>query len=299
MITPTYLKPGDKIGIVAPARSIDKDEIQFAIELFQNQGFEVELGKNIFGKNHQYSGTDKARAEDIQYMFDNPSINAIVCARGGYGSIRTIKNLSFDNFIKHPKWFIGYSDVTVFHSIINNLGVETLHAPMPFTYNKTEFDQECINDTIAVLKGNQVSYPFPNHPLNSQGKAKGRLVGGNMSVLYSLRGTSADLKTHGKILFLEDIDEYLYHIDRMMMNFSLGGILSHLRAIIVGEMTDMKDNNTPFGKNAFEIIAEHAKDSCIPVCYGFPAGHGKVNKPLILGREVVLEIGQTCSLNFK
>jgi muramoyltetrapeptide carboxypeptidase len=299
MITPPYLKPGDKIGIVAPARSIDKDEIEHIVDLFKNHGFDVETGKNLFGKINQFSGTDKERANDIQQFLDNPNIKAIICARGGYGSIRTIDFLSFEKFIKQPKWFIGFSDITVFHSVINNLGIETLHAPMPFSFNKPEFDKGIFNDMLSILQGKRISYTFPSHPLNSQGKAKGCLTGGNLSVLYSLRGTNADLKTHGKILFIEDIDEYLYHIDRMMMNFHFGGLLSQLRAIIVGDMTDMKDNTIPFGKNAFEIIAEHSKELCIPICYGFPAGHGKINRPLIMGREIVLEIGPTCHLSFK
>lgn len=299
MITPPYLKPGDKIGIVAPARSIEKDEIEAAIEFFGKVGFEVETGKNLFVKKNQFSGTDKERAADIQFFLDKPDIKAIVCARGGYGSIRTLEHLSFTNFVKHPKWFVGYSDITVFHSAINNLGIETLHAPMPFSFAKPNFDQQSLADTMAILQGKPMNYYFDANPLNSQGKAKGRLTGGNLSVLYSLRGTDADLKTHGKILFIEDIDEYLYHIDRMMMNLRMGGLLSQLRAIIVGDMTDMKDNTIPFGKNANEIIAEHSKEFGIPVCYGFPAGHGSINKPLIMGREIVLEIGRTCHLTFK
>jgi muramoyltetrapeptide carboxypeptidase len=298
MITPPYLKPGDKIGIVAPARSIENDDIKSAVELFSSNGFEVELGKNLFGKNNQFSGSDKERAADIQQFIDNPGIKAIVCARGGYGSVRTLNYLSFDKFIKNPKWIVGYSDITVFHSVINNLGIESLHAPMPFTL-KTEFDKDSINDTLAILQGNNIAYSFPGNPINSQGKAKGRLTGGNLSVLYSLRGTNADIKPHGKILFIEDIDEYLYHIDRMMMNFRLGGLLGQLRAIIVGDMTDLKDNNIPFGKNAFEIITEHSKEFYIPICFGFPAGHGSINKPLIMGREIVLDIGPTCHLTFK
>ena len=213
--------------------------------------------------------------------------------------MRTLEHLSFSHFIKHPKWFIGYSDITVFHSAINNLGIETIHAPMPFSFGKPDFDIETFNELIFLLQGSTLKYCFKGHPLNSQGKAKGRLVGGNLSVLYSLRGTHYDLQPHGKILFIEDIDEYLYHIDRMIINFRLGGIFGHLRAIIVGDMTDMKDNNTPYGKNAYEIVAEHAKEVGIPTCFGFPSGHGKINKPLILGREVIIDVSQNCILTFK
>jgi muramoyltetrapeptide carboxypeptidase len=299
MVTPPYLKPGDIIGIVAPARSVEKEEIDIAVKMFRANGFEVELGNNLFNKYHQFSGTEKERSADIQYFLDNPDIKAIICARGGYGSIRNLEYLSFDHFVKHPKWFIGYSDITAFHAAINNLGIETIHAPMPFSFGKPDFEIESFNDLISLLSGNALKYCFTSHPLNSQGKAKGRLIGGNLSVLFSLRGTQHDLKPHGKILFIEDIDEYLYHIDRMMINLRLGGIFGHLRAIIVGDMIDMKDNTIPYGKNAYEIVAEHAKEFGIPVCYGFPAGHGKINKPLILGREVVLDVSQQCILSFK
>lgn len=298
MKTPPYLSSGDKIGIIAPARSISMEEIQIATDLFKNKGFEVLFGKNLFGKDNQFSGSDKARAADIQEFLDDPSIKAIICGRGGYGSVRTLPLLNFDKFVHSPKWFVGYSDITVFHSVINNLGIESLHSPMVFNIGKNTFDKESVDATLQCLTGAITGYTFASHELNNQGKAKGRLIGGNLSVLYSLRGTKADLKTHGKILFIEDIDEYLYHIDRIMMNFKLGGLFDGLRAIIAGSMTDMKDNNIPFGKNAYEIVSEHTKDLGIPVCYGFPAGHGDKNWPLYLGKEIILEVANECKLTF-
>jgi len=299
MIIPEFLKPGDKVGFVAPARSTNPEEIEKAVKIFESHNFQVIFGSNIFKKYHQYSGTDMERAADIQLFIDDPEIKAIFCVRGGYGSIRTLQLLNFRNFVKNPKWFVGYSDFTVFHSYINTkLNIETLHAPMPFNFGKEEFDDESITKTFEILSGKIPEYLFEPNILNCEGRAKGLLVGGNLSVLYSLRGTPADFDSNGKILFLEDLDEYLYHIDRMMTNFKYGNKLLGLRAVIVGEMKDMKDNNIPFGKTAYEIISEILTECNIPVCFGFPAGHGAVNNPLILGHEVILNIGKKCYLKF-
>jgi muramoyltetrapeptide carboxypeptidase len=299
MITPEYLKPGDKVGFVAPARSVTHEEVDFAIEVFKNHQLEVVPGANLFLKHNQYSGSDIERTDDFQQFLDNPEIKAIVSVRGGYGSVRTLQNINFRKFIKKPKWIVGYSDITVFHSYINNhLGIETLHAPMAFNIGKESYDKESVQKTFEILLGHPQNYLFESNPLNCQGKAKGVLIGGNLSVIYSLRGTPADLNTQGKLLFLEDIDEYLYHIDRMMMNLKYGGKLLNLRAVIVGSFTDMRDNATPFGKNAFEIISENLSELGIPVCFDFPAGHGTKNLPLILGREVILNLGKVCELKF-
>jgi muramoyltetrapeptide carboxypeptidase len=299
MIIPKYLSEGDSIGFVAPARSVHEMEVETAVKSFEKKGLKVILGRNLFNKQFQFSGSDIERSNDMQDFLDNPEIKAIICVRGGYGSIRTIQNLNFDKFVKNPKWIVGYSDITVFHSYINSvLKIETLHAPMPFNFGKENFDVFSIEKIFEILFGNTIEYTFNSNLLNCQGKAKGKLVGGNLSVLYSLRGTKFDIHTQNKILFIEDIDEYLYHIDRMMMNLKLGGKLDGLRGVIIGEMTDMKDNSIPFGKNVNEIILEFLKDANIPVCFGFPAGHGIQNFPLILGREVVLNLGNTCKLSF-
>jgi muramoyltetrapeptide carboxypeptidase len=299
MIIPPYLKAGDSVGFVATARSVSPEEVSKSIEVFESKGLKVVLGPNLFGKDNQFSGTDEQRAADMQLFFDNPEINAIISVRGGYGSVRTLQPLNFDKFIQQPKWIIGYSDITVFHSIVNNkYNTETLHAPMPFNYGKNDADWDSINQTFDILFGNTPEYTITKHPLNINGKTEGELIGGNLSVLYSLRGTPADYNPEGKILFIEDIDEYLYHIDRMLMNLLYGNKLSGLKGVIVGDMTDMKDNITPFGKNAYEIIDSFVKKLNIPVCYGFPAGHGSINKPLIMGRKILLEVGETIKLKF-
>ncbi len=299
MITPKFLKPGDKIGLVAPSRSISSEELEKAVSIFKLHKLQVINGANLYKKQNQFAGSDHERAADLQKFLDDPAIKAIICVRGGYGSIRTLQYLNFEKFCRNPKWIAGYSDITVFHSFINtNLGIETLHSPMIFNFGKSDTDIDSINKTFDFLFGNISGYNFESHNLNVKGLAKGRLTGGNLSVLYSLRGTPADIDTKDRILFVEDLDEYLYHIDRMMMNLKYGNKLMELKGVIVGEMSEMKDNTIPFGKNAYEIIADVLSEMDIPVCFGFPAGHGKKNWPLILGREVILEVGKSCSLRF-
>jgi muramoyltetrapeptide carboxypeptidase len=299
MISPKYLVPGDKVGLAAPSRSIVPEEIEKAIVVLKERNLIAVPGKNLFKKYNQFAGTDAERSEDLQYFLDNPEIKAIMCVRGGYGSIRTIQNLSFKKFVRDPKWFVGYSDITVFHSYINTqLKIETLHAPMVFNFGKDDKDPGSVEKTFACLFGEIPEYHFETNLLNKNGAAEGIVTGGNLSVLYSLRGTPADIDTKNKILFIEDLDEYLYHIDRMMLNSKHGNKLNNLRAVLVGAMSDMKDNQVPFGKTVYEIISEVVSDKNIPVCFGFPAGHEFKNWPLIMGRKASLEIGKSCSLKF-
>lgn len=299
MVTPEFLKPGDKVGIVSPARYVLQDEIKKGIEWLGSQGFRVVLGNNVFEREHQLGGSDLQRAADFQLFLDDPEMKAIFCTRGGYGSVRVARQLNWEQFVKKPKWIVGFSDITVFHSVVHQKGIASLHAPMLFNLNQENIEPVSFEKTIAILKGEKPIYTCQPHPFNKQGMARGILVGGNLSVLYSLRGTDFDIFTGGKILFIEDIDEYLYHIDRMMMNFKLGGKLDNLRGLIVGQMTDMKDNKIPFGKNAYEIIAGYASELNIPVAFGFPAGHENINLPLILGREIVLEVDDEVSITFR
>lgn len=299
MRTPDFLKPNDKIAFIAPSRSVTPEEIEKAIATFEANKFEVVKGQNLYKKYYQFAGTDMERASDIQRFLNDPEIKALLCVRGGYGAVRTLQLLDFEKFEKHPKWMIGYSDITVFHSYINSgLNIESLHAPMAFNFGKEDVDQESLQGTIDFLKGKMKTYHFDSHPLNKKGTAEGELIGGNLSVIYSLRKTPADINTADRILFLEDLDEYLYHIDRMIMNLKYGNKLSGLKGVIVGDMTEMKDNAIPFGKSAYEIIADAFAELNIPVCFGFPAGHGKRNWPLILGHRVTLKVGKECSLKF-
>jgi len=296
MATPPYLKKGDKIGIVAPARKISKEEVQFAVDTFEAWGLNVVLGKNLFGNLNQYSGNDEQRAEDFQKMLDDASIRAIISARGGYGALRIIDKLNFKKFEEKPKWIIGYSDITVFHSHIHQtLGKETLHAVMPVNFQK---DEESVKTLKQALFGEKVAYKINPHPLNRKGKAEEILVGGNLSLLYALKGSRSGISTSGKILFIEDVDEYLYHIDRMMISLKRAGKLSHLAGLIVGGMSDMKDNAVPFGKTAEQIIADAVKEYDYPVCFGFPTGHQEKNLALVLGRKAKLTVGEKVTFSF-
>ena len=296
MPTPAYLKKGDKIAIVAPARKVSKEEMQFAVDTFEKWGLKVVFGKNTFGSENQYSGSDAERADDLQKMLDDDSIRAIISARGGYGTVRIVDKLDFKKFEEKPKWLIGYSDMTVLHSHIHqNLGVETLHATMPINFHK---DEESVETLKKYLFGEKNPYSMKAHPLNRKGSGEGALVGGNLSLLYALKGSRSGISTSGKILFIEDLDEYLYHIDRMMVSLKRAGKLSHLEGLIVGGMTDMKDNQVPFGKTAEEIILDAVKEYEYPVCFGFPAGHTTKNLALPFGRRAKLKVGAAVSLTF-
>ena len=299
MITPSYLKQGNKVGIVATARKISLEEIKPALTILGSWGLQPVIGKTIGLADNQYAGTDDERAKDLQNMLDDESIKAIFCARGGYGTVRIIDELNFDIFQKHPKWICGYSDVTVFHSHINqNLNIETIHSTMLFNFPKVGSNKAMVT-LCEILFGEELIYSIPTQSLNKKGIANGQLMGGSLSLLYSLSSTLSDIDTKGKILFLEDLDEYLYHIDRMMMNLKRSGKLEHLKGLIVGGMTDMKDNTIPFGKTAEEIIFDAVKDYDYPVCFGFPAGHIEDNCALIMGREVEMEVGERVVIKFK
>lgn len=291
MITPNNLKKGDKIGIIAPARKIQMSEIAAAIKVFECWGLEVVLGKNIFAQYRQFAGTDEQRAEDLQYMMDNSEIKAIVCARGGYGTVKTLKLLDFSTFLLSPKWIVGYSDITALHAHLNqNLKVKSIHGTMPFNFPKDLSENEAVKTLKKSLFGEQNIYEVLNHEYNSVGNVSAELIGGNLSVLFSVSGTKYDIDTSGKILVLEDLDEYLYHIDRMMMNMKYGGKLENLKGLIVGGMTDMNDNQIPFGKSAYEIIRDAVAEYDFPVCFNFPTGHIKNNYALIFGAQAELEV---------
>jgi muramoyltetrapeptide carboxypeptidase len=298
MIKPAYLKKGDKIAIVSPARSIAFDEVHPAIRFFQRQGLEVVLGSYVFGRQNQFAGSDEQRCRDFQVMLDDPKIRAIVCSRGGYGTVRIIDDLDFTFFCEYPKWIVGYSDVTVLHSHIHRqFGIETLHSTMPINM-KGEMQDETMQTMVNALFGKRITYSYPKPGLSREGTAEGQLTGGNLSILYSLLGSASFPDTAGKILFLEDVDEYLYHIDRMMMSLKRAGKLDKLKGLIVGGMTRMNDNAIPFGKSANEIIAETVKDYFFPVCFDFPAGHLDTNLALIMGRKVRLNIDREAELSF-
>src|SRR5690554_2381029 len=291
MQKPATLNKGDKIAIVTTARKTTIEELQAGIAIAESWGLEVVLGKSIGAEDNQFGGNDKLRAEDFQTQLDNPEIKAIWCARGGYGTIRIIDKLDFNKFQKNPKWIIGYSDVTVLHSHIHNLGIQTLHAQMPVDIeNKSQAAQDSIR---KVLFDEDYSINFSTkNRLNREGNAEEILVGGNLSMLYSMCGSPTSIDTKDKILFIEDLDEYLYHVDRMMQNLKRNGYFDSIKALLVGGMTEMNDNAIPFGHNAQEIVSQYMQDKNIPVVFDFPAGHIKNNLALPLGRKVQLSLNK-------
>jgi len=301
MICPSYLKQGDKIGIVSSAKKVTSEEIQPAVNTLKSWGLEVVLGENLFNSYNQFAGNDIERTSDFQSMLNDDSIKAILCSRGGYGTVRIIDIIDFENFAKCPKWVIGFSDITVLHSHIHtNYGIETLHAPMAINFIYNGNLSQNVSSLKNALFGNEISYKIQYNTLNRAGSAKGILVGGNLSILYSIIGTKSDIDTDGKILFIEDVDEYLYHLDRMMMNLKRSGLLSNLKGLLVGAMTTMNDNEISFGKTAEEIIAEAVSEYEYPVCFDFSAGHIKENLTLIFGRKVSMEVMTSgCNLKFE
>lgn len=288
MITPPTLQKGDTIAIVATARKNIEDNLKPTIDLLHSWGLEVVIGNTIGLDINQLAGTDEQRAADFQLQMDNPNIKAIWCVRGGYGTVRMIDLLDFTKFKQNPKWIIGFSDVTVLHNHLNTMGYKSIHGTMPVSIKTTA--PESIESLRMALFGEKLSYKIEPFPMNRFGKATGELVGGNLSILYSLFGSKSAIDCTDKILFIEDLDEYLYHIDRMMMNLKRNGCLESIKGIIVGGMSKMKDNDIPWGKNSLEIIDDVTKNYNIPILYNFPAGHIHDNRALIMGNSVNLEV---------
>ena len=299
MITPSFLKMGDRVGVVAPARKVSPDEMGNALKQLEDWGLKAETGRHLYHAVNQFSGTDEERISDLQEMLDDKGIKAIFCARGGYGTVRVIDKLDFGKFLKAPKWLIGFSDITALHAHFNHvLNVESLHAPVLYNISTGKCSATALKKMRSTLFGEPLAYKIKPHPYNRMGVAAGTLVGGNLSVLYSLMGSPSEIVTDKKILFIEDLDEYLYHIDRMLMCFKRAGKLKNLAGLVVGGMTRMNDNKVPFGKTAYEIIAGAVADYDYPVCFNFPAGHIFNNQPLLMGREVMLEVSHNVTLDF-
>jgi muramoyltetrapeptide carboxypeptidase len=295
MITPPYLKKGDTIAIVATARKNIDDNLKTAIQWLKKWGLEVKIGSTIGLDLNQLAGTDEQRAQDFQEQMDNPNIKAIWCVRGGYGTARMLDLLDFTKFKQNPKWVVGFSDVTVLHNHLNTMGFKSIHAIMPISTKATEAAKETLR---VALFGERLEYDILPHARNRFGKASGELVGGNLSILYSLLGSPSAINCDDKILFIEDLDEYLYHIDRMMINLRRNGCLESIKGIIVGSMTKMKDNDIPWGKDAYQIIEDVTKKYNIPIIYDFPAGHIQDNRALIMGSKISMEVNSECSKVF-
>ena len=286
MIIPNYIKKGDKIGIVAPARKISINELDPAIQILNSWGLKVIIGSNVFSEHYQFSGNDKERSSDMQKMIEDKEIKAIICARGGYGSSRIVDIIDFSPLKKNPKWIIGYSDITVFHSHLHELGLATLHASMPINFQ--ENTKQALHSLRDILFGKKNIIDCKSSNFNIKGEASGELVGGNLSILYSLMGSNSDIKTEGKILFLEDLDEYFYHIDRMIVSLKRNGKFENLKALIVGSFTGIKDNQVSFGKSVEDIILENLKEYDYPICFSFPSEHINDNRAIVFGKKIHL-----------
>ncbi len=289
MIRPATLQKGDIVGIVGLACKIDITQILPAVAVLEQWGLNVILGESVYSAYHQFAGNDELRRDDFQKMLDNQDIKAIFSARGGYGSSRILGQLDYSQFAQNPKWIIGFSDITAVHGQLHRLGFESLHATMPklFTQIGGEFSLESLR---KCLFGEALNYQITPHCFNRLGQAKGRLIGGNLCLVAHLLGSDDEMDSDGKILFLEDVSEYLYAIDRFMVQLKRAKKLDKLAGLIVGHFSETQDNAVPFGKSPYEIIQEHVQDFDYPVCYGFSVGHEPDNWAMPCGRNLTLVV---------
>ncbi|MEH6534809.1 MAG: LD-carboxypeptidase [Psychroserpens sp.] len=293
LIQPHYLKAGDTVAIVAPSGILKNrnDEVNQAITLLKSWGLHAVIGKHVFSKADHFAGTDAERCEDFQKALDDPTISAIWCARGGYGTVRILDKLDYTKFKKHPKWLIGYSDITALHNQVHNEGFQSIHALMCVSLPK---DISEIKETLETFKstifGNPVNYILDGSTYNRVGEASGPLVGGNLTILHTMLGSKTSIDTSGKILFIEEIGEYKYHIDRMLQSMKRAGYFDNCAGILVGDMSKMRKNTTPWGTSVEQLILDALAEYDFPIAFGMPAGHEKDNRALILGHTIALKV---------
>ncbi|HEY0055559.1 MAG TPA: LD-carboxypeptidase [Pedobacter sp.] len=285
---PPYLNKGDKVAITCPAKKLP-GPVDSAIRLLESWGLKVVTGETVTASHHQYAGTDGQRLNDLQRFLDDQSIKAIFAARGGYGTVRIIDDLDFERFEKHPKWLVGFSDITVLHShIFQNCGIQTIHGQMPL--NVPDGTKPSLESLREALFGERLIYEVPGNQYNKPGVSEAVLIGGNLTLLVMMNNSVSEMDFSGNILFIEDVGEYFYSVDRMLWNLKRAGKLASLSGLIVGGFTDLKDNDIPFGSSIEEIILEKVKDYDFPVCFDFPAGHLADNHALIFGKKVTLRV---------
>jgi muramoyltetrapeptide carboxypeptidase len=295
ILVPPYLKKGDRIGITCPAGYLDAANVKICVQTLQAWGFEVRVGKTVGGASSTYfSGTDEERLHEFQEMLDNPEINAILCGRGGYGSSRLLDKLRFNRFKKAPKWIIGFSDITALHGhLLSKLNISSIHGPMASAFIYGKKDPTYIQSLRGSMIGRKIRYTHAAHPLNRLGKSSAPLVGGNLSLFCHLLGTSSEIDTRNKILFIEDIGEQLYAIDRMLVQCKRAGKLNDLAGLIVGGFSDLKNTERPFGKTLEEMVLDAVGEYNYPVCFGFPISHDPANLAVKLGLTYTLSVGKT------
>jgi muramoyltetrapeptide carboxypeptidase len=287
---PAYLKKGDKIAIVCPAKKLPKS-IDSAIVTLQNWGLEVVIGQTVSGSYHQFAGTDQERAADLQQFLDDDGIKAIIAARGGYGTIRIIDMLDFAAFEANPKWMIGFSDITILLShALAKLNTQSIHAQMPYTFETST--AEALESLRKSLFGEEIEYNYKSEFANRNGNAQGILIGGNLSLLIAVEGSVSEMDYDDKILFLEDVGEHEYSIDRMMRNLKRKGKLNKLKGLIVGAFNEVEVEKIPFGQTPEQVILDLVKEFDYPVCFNFPTGHIDDNRAMIVGREISLTVAK-------
>jgi len=283
-LVPPALGPGATVGITCPAGFVSTERVAGAVQALEGWGFQVKLGATVGSEHHYFSGDDAARLADLQRMLDDDGIDAILMGRGGYGTSRIIDRLDFSRFARKPKWICGFSDVTVLHSHVHStLGIPTIHGPMCGAFRPETAGAPHLESLRRALTGAAIRYSAAPHPLNRRGAAEGILVGGNLAILAHLSGSRSQVDTRGKILFIEDVGEYRYNIDRLMLNLARAGMLENLAALVIGSFTDVQDTERPFGQEVDDIIFDKVAGYNYPVCFGFPAGHAEVNYALRLG----------------
>lgn len=286
MIIPTSLQKNDWVGLAAPARFLEKEKVKLAVNWLENLGLKVLVSSFVSESYNQFAGTDAQRTHEFQKMINNPLIKAIWCVRGGYGTARLLDKIDFSPLKENPKWIIGYSDVTALHAHLNRLGLASLHATMPVNFE--ENSQENLQYLQNVLFGKEIRYEWETDYFVENQQIEAEIIGGNLSVIYSLLGSVSAYKTKNKILLLEDLDEYYYHIDRMFLNLKRNGYFSDLKAVMIGGFTKIHDNTIPFGATIPQIVKEHCGN--IPLIFNTPSGHIADNRPFVFGKKIKLQI---------
>ncbi len=292
MIQPQNLQPGDIIGMVCPAGTIPAEKVQKCVETLTAWGYQVRLGKTVGSKYFTFSGTDQERAADLQEMLDDKTVKAVLCARGGYGLSRIIEQLDFTAFKQNPKWVIGFSDITVLHAALQQEGFMSIHGPMASAFNKGQEGEPYIKAIKDILEGRKTQYKTASHVYNKTGEISAPMIGGNLCLIAHLIGSKNSLDTKGKILFIEDIGEFHYNLDRMVLQMKNAGLFDALAGLVVGGFSDMRDDASDIGAGAFEIIQSHIKEFNYPVCYDFPISHALQNYPIKEGAVYALAISQ-------
>ncbi len=298
-IQPPYLKAGDTVAIVAPSGILKsrEGEVQQAVNLLKSWGIHATVAKHVFSQGNHFAGSDEERCEDLQNAMDDPKISAIWCARGGYGTVRILDKLDYTAFKKNPKWIIGYSDITALHNQVHNEGFQSLHAIMCVSLAEDSSEiKQSVETFKAALFGNPVNYDLDYSPYNREGEASGALVGGNLTMLNSMLGSKESIDTSGKILFIEEIGEYKYHIDRMLQSLKRAGYFDHCKGLIVGDMSKMRKNTTAWGTSVEQLILDALSDYDFPIAFNMPAGHDKKNLALTLGMTVDLKVAKDKTL---